>query len=76
MKLNGLITIELVLFAGFWIFVFGGGSSEFDTIIFFEPRFTYCLIAISILTGMLIGGLYERYHQEQQSKQLPVAKVE
>ena len=69
MKLNGLIIIETVLFTGFWILAFGGGISSFNTIIFFEPGFTYCLIAISILNGMLIGGIYERWDQERQLRQ-------
>jgi len=70
MKLNGLIIIELVAFAIFWIAAFGGMIGEFDTIAFFEPKFTYALIIMSILTGMLIGGLYERWHQERQGKKV------
>ena len=71
MKLNGLIVIELVIFANFWLLAFGGEISEFDTIVFFEPEFVFVLIVMSILTGMLIGGLYERWYQEKQNRNKP-----
>lgn len=65
---NGLLIIEIVIFTAFWIVVFGGAIDEFNTIIFFEPVFTYVLIGMSILTGMLIGGSVERWDQERQVK--------
>lgn len=65
MKLNALIVIELLLFAAFWLFTFLGGIDEFETIVFFEPEFTYFLIGMAMLTGALIGGLYERWYQER-----------
>lgn len=64
MKLNRLVIIEAVVFTTFWLLVLTGCISEFNTIVFFEPEFVYGLIAVSILTGMLIGGLYERRYQE------------
>jgi hypothetical protein len=74
---DGLLIIEIIIFSFFWGFLFGGAIDEFNTIAFFEPRFTYGLIAISILTGMLIGGLYERWYQRRKSKvdvQVPEVK--
>lgn len=64
MKLNALLVIEILIFSGFWFLVITGQFNEFETIAFFEPEFTYALIAMSILTGMLIGGLVERWQQE------------
>jgi hypothetical protein len=55
-----LLVIEIAIVSGFWIFIFGGASDGFNTIIFFEPNFTYGLIVISIVTGMLIDLIYTR----------------
>jgi len=61
MKISPLALGELALFSLFFGLAFSGQIQEFDQIVFFEPEFTYILIAMSVMSGMLIGSLYERY---------------
>ena len=61
-SMTPLLFIEIVLFSAFWIFTLLGGIDEFNTLVFIGQGFTYWIIAMSILTGMLIGGTIERFN--------------
>lgn len=65
MNVNALMIIEAAGLSLFWIVLITGGFQAFDTIMFFEPVFTQVLVAFSLITGFLGGGLYERYYNEQ-----------
>jgi hypothetical protein len=66
-KLSVWAVIDILAFSVFWALILVGFFDEFDTMVFFEPTFTYFLIGTSLLTGMLIGCLSERYIQQVQS---------
>ena len=65
MKISQLGWFEIIMFSGLWTLLLFAPPSAFKTIMFFEPEFTIAIIAFSILTGMLIGGIIERYLREK-----------
>ena len=66
MKVSGLLIIECVALAAFWILISTGSVPEFNTIVFFEEGFVYGYTLMSLATGILIGGLIERWQNERQ----------
>ena len=75
--MSPLLIIEIILLSGFWVALYLGGIFHeeivpgLDTILFFEPVTVVFMCMITLATGILIGGIIERYSIIQKHQKEP-----